>query len=71
MLLQPATTPVGMESKAEGEAGEVSGFGTETFRRNKVVDDYPDVFAEPGIPVEWETKNKIELLCGATYQYRR
>ena len=31
MLLQPATTAVGMEPKAEGELGEVSGFKTGNF----------------------------------------
>ena len=71
MLLQPATTAVGMEPKAEGKLGEVSGFETETSRWNNVVADYPDVFAEPGMPAERETKHKIELLPGATPQYRR
>ena len=66
MLLQPDTTAVGREPKAEGELGEVSGFETETSRWNNVVDDYPDVFAEPGIPAELKTKHKIELLPGAT-----
>ena len=71
MLLQPATTAVGMEPKAEDELGEVSGFETETSRWNNVVADYPDVFAEPGMPAERETKHKIELLPGATPPYRR
>ena len=66
MLLQPDTTAVGMEPKAEGELGEVSGFETETSRWNSVVADYPDVFAEPGMPAERETKHRIELLPGAT-----
>ena len=66
MLLQPATTAAGMEPKAEGELGEVSGFETETSRWNNVVADYPDVFAEPGMPAERETKHRIELLPGAT-----
>ena len=44
MLLQPATTAVDMEPKAEGELGEVSGFKTEMSRGNNVVADYPDVF---------------------------
>ena len=70
-MLQPATTEVGMEPKAEGELGEVSGFETETCHWNNVVAYYTDVFAEPGIPTEWETKHKIELLPGATPQYRR
>ena len=52
MLLQPATTAVGMEPKAEGELGEVSGFEKETSRWNNVVIDYPDVFAEPGLPAD-------------------
>ena len=39
MLLQPATTAVGIEAKAEGELGEVSGFETEIFRWNNVVAD--------------------------------
>ena len=38
---------------------------------NNVVADYPDVFAEPGMPAERETKHKIELLPGAMPQYRR
>ena len=65
MLLQPATTAVGMEPKAEGELGEVSGLETEMSHWNNVVDDYP-VFAEPGLPAERETKHRIELLPGAT-----
>ena len=32
MLLQPATTAVGMDPKAAGELGEVSGFETKTSR---------------------------------------
>ena len=71
MLLQPATTAVGMEPKAEDELGEVSGFETEMSRWNNVVANYPDVFAEPGMPAEREIKHKIELLPGATPQYRR
>ena len=70
MLLQPATTAVGMEPKAEGELGEVSGFEAEMSRWNNIVADYPDVFAERGMPAEWETKHRIELLPGATPQYR-
>ena len=70
-MLQPATTAVGMEPKAEGELGEVSGFKMETSRWKNVVADYPDVFSEPGMPAERETKHKIELLPGATPQYRR
>ena len=70
MLLQPATTAVGMEPKAEGELGEVSGFEAEMSRWNNVVADCPDVFAELGMPSERETKHKIELLPGATPQYR-
>ena len=66
MLLQPATTAVGMNLKAEGELGEVSSFETETSCWNNVVADYPDVFAEPGMPAERETKHKIELLPDAT-----
>ena len=66
MLLQPATTAVGMEPKAEGELGEASGSGAEASRWNNVVADYPDVFAEPGLPAERETKHRIELLPGAT-----
>ena len=70
MLLQPATTAVGMEPKVERELGEVSGFETETSRWNNVVADYPDVIAESEMPAERETKHKIELLPGATPQYR-
>ena len=70
MLLQPATTAVGMEPKAEGELGGVSGCETETSCWNNVVTDYPDVFSEPGMPAERETKHKIELLPGATPHYR-
>ena len=70
MLLQPATTAVGMKQKAEGELGEVFGFEMETSRWNNVVADYSDVFAEPGMPAERETKHKIELLPGAMTQYR-
>ena len=70
-MLQPATTAVGMEPKAEDELEEVSGFKAETSHRNNVVADYPDAFAEPGMPAERETKHKIELLPGATPQYRR
>ena len=66
MLLQPAATAVGMEPKAEGELGEVSESRTETSRWNSVVADYPDVFSEPGMPAERETKHVIELLPGAT-----
>ena len=66
MLLQPDTTAVGMEPKAEGELGEVSDFERETSHWNNVVADYPDVFAAPGMPAERETKHKIELLPGAT-----
>ena len=65
MLLQPATTAVGMEPKAEGELGEVSGFKTEMSHWNNVVADYPDVFAEPGMPAERETKHRIELRLSA------
>ena len=43
---------------------------TETSCWNKVVADHPDVFAEPGMPAERETKHKIELLPGAMPQYR-
>ena len=71
MLLQPDTTAVGREPKAEGELRGVSGFETETSHWNSVVADYPDVFAEPGMPAERETKHKIELLPGAMHQYRR
>ena len=71
MLLQPATTAVDMESKAEGELGGVSDFEAEASRWSSVVADYPDVFAEPGMPAERETKHRIELLPGATPQYRR
>ena len=70
MLLQAATTAVGMEPKAEGDLGEVSGFETEMFHWKNVVADYPDVFADPGMPAERETKHKSELLPGATPQYR-
>ena len=70
MLLQPGTTAVGMEARAEGELGEVSGFETETSRWNNVVADYPDVFTEPRMPAEREIKHKIELLPGAMPQYR-
>ena len=66
MLLQPANTAVSMEPKAEGKLGEVSGFETETSHWNNVVAHYPDVFAEPWMPAEQETKHKIELLPGAT-----
>ena len=52
MLLQPATTAVGIDPKVKSELGEVSGFETETSRWNSVVADYPDVFAEPGMPAE-------------------
>ena len=69
-MLQPATTAVGMELKAEGKLREVSGFETETSHWNNVVADYPDVFAEPGMPAERETKYRIELLPGAMPQYR-
>ena len=68
MLLQPDTTAVGMEPKAEGKLGEVSGFETETSRWNNVV---ADVFAEPGMPAKRETRHKIELLPGATPWYRQ
>ena len=71
MLLQPDTTAVGLEPKAKGELGEVSGFETETSHWNNVVADYPDVFAELGMPAERETKHKIELLPGVTPQYRQ
>ena len=71
MLLQPATTAVGMEPKAEGALGEVSGFESISSRCYNIVADYPDVFAEPGMPAERETKHRIELLPGATPQYRR
>ena len=57
MLLQPATTVVGMEPKAIGELGEVSGFETEMSHWNNIVADYPDVFAEAGTPAERETKH--------------
>ena len=60
-----------MEPKAGGELGEGSGVEPEASRWNNVVSDYPDVFAEPGMPAERETKHKIELLPGATPQYRR
>ena len=66
MLLQPATTAVCMQPKAESELGEITGFKTVTSRLNNVVADYPDVFAEPGMPAEQETKHRIELLPGAT-----
>ena len=66
MLLQPATTAVDMESKAGGELGEVSDLQAEASRWGNVVADYPDVFAEPGLPAERETRHKIELLPGAT-----
>ena len=69
MLLQPATTAVGMEPKVEGELGEVSGFEAQTSRWNNIVADYPDVLAEPRMPAERETKHKIELLPGAMSQY--
>ena len=69
-MLQPDTTAVGMEPKAEGELEEVSGFEAETSRWNNVVADYPDVFAEPGMPDERETKHRIKLLPGAMPQYR-
>ena len=65
MLLQPANTAVGMEPKVEDELGEVSGFEIEASCWNNVVADYPDVFAEPGMPAERETKHRIELLPGA------
>ena len=55
-----------MELKAEGELGEVSGFEIETSHYNNVVADYPDVFAEPGMSAERETKHKIDLVTGAT-----
>ena len=71
MLLQPATTAVGMETKAEGAMGEVFGFETRTSRCYNLVADYPGVFAEPGMPAERETKHRIELLPGAMPQYRR
>ena len=71
MLLQPATTAISMEQKAEGELGVVPGIKTEASRWGNVVADYPDVFAELRMPAEWETKHKIELLPGATPQYRR
>ena len=71
MLLQPATTAVGIEPKAEGKLGEVSGFETETSCWNDIVADYSDVFAELRIPAERETKHKIELLPGAMSQYMR
>ena len=48
----------------------ISGFETETSCWNNVVADYSDVFAEPGMPAERETKHKIELLPGAMTQYR-
>ena len=59
-----------MEPKAECELGEVSGFEMQTSCWNNVVADYPDVFAEPGMPAERETKHKIELLPGAMPQFR-
>ena len=71
MLLQPASTAVGMEPKAGGELGAASKFEPEAYRWNSVVADYPDVFAEPGMPAERGTKHKIELLPGAKPQYRR
>ena len=52
VLLQPDTTAVGMEPKAEAELGEVSGCETGMHHWNNVVADYPDVFAEPGMPAE-------------------
>ena len=55
-------TAVGMELKTEVKVGEVSGFETETSCWNNVVADYPDVFAQPGMPAERDTKHKIELL---------
>ena len=64
-MLQLATTAVGMELKAKGELGEGSGFETEMSHWNNVLADYPDVFAEPGMLAERETKHKIELLPGA------
>ena len=70
MLLQPATTAIGMEPKAKGELGAVSGCETETSCWDNVLADYPDVFAELGKPAERETKHKIELLPGAMPQYR-
>ena len=71
MLLQPTTTAVGMESKAGGELGAASEIDAEASRWNNVVADYPDVFAEPGMPAERGTKHRIELLPGAKPQYRR
>ena len=78
MLLQPTTTAVGHEPKAGGELGAASGqlpvaSGQlpEAARWNSVVSDYPDVFAEPGMPAERGTKHKIELLPGSKPQYRR
>ena len=51
-----------------GAASEVE---AEAFHWDSVVADYPDVFAEPGMPAERGTKHKIELLPGAKPQYRR
>ena len=72
MLLQPTTTAVGHEPKAGGELGAASeqlpvasGQLPEAARWNSVVSDYPDVFAEPGMPAERGTKHRIELLPGA------
>ena len=71
MLLQPTTTAVGMEPRAEGELGAASEYLPEASRWNSIVSDYPDVFAEPGMPAERGTKHRIELLPGAKPQYRR
>ena len=70
MLLQPATTAVCMQPKAESELGEITGFKTVTSRLNNVVADDPNVFAAPGMPAERETKHKIEPLPGFTPQYK-
>ena len=65
MLLQPTTTAVGREPKAEGELGVASEELPEASRWDGVVSDYPDAFAEPGMPAERGTKHKIELLPGS------
>ena len=66
MLLQPATTAVGMEPRAEGKLGEVSGFETETSRWNNVVADYPDMFLIWGCQLSGKQSRRLNcylVLC--------
>ena len=70
MLLHPTSHVAAMEARTCAGVGEVGPDVVPPSCWSNLVTEYSNVFEPPGMPVEYETDNKIELERGSAPWYQ-